>query len=247
MDGEEESFSLPPLKREGSAFASGSHPAFSTFSHIEDVQQLTFAVGLREDAAHAEEYVRKILPMCRYVPGKATSERSQQSMLSVKACKVNVNEVPEVIEAKARLEAILAGNRKLEKDYQRAKEKMLETEATLKSIEKRSSVLDDSIDDLTEILMERKNLYLAACLDAEAARKENIELTKAVKDAEDTLAKYNKELKDKEDQLEVLEKRSDLEVVFGDPHSTTDTSKGAFRLQPRERLIAVKEVQSLPP
>ena len=38
---------------------------------------MTFAVGLREDAANAEYYVKKILPMSFYEPGKPVEKRAR--------------------------------------------------------------------------------------------------------------------------------------------------------------------------
>ena len=63
----------------GGAFGTASHLAYSSFSHIGDVQNLSFAVGLRQDEENAELYVQKILPMCKIVPGKPLEKRKRQA------------------------------------------------------------------------------------------------------------------------------------------------------------------------
>ena len=86
----------PEMMDSSAAFGTPSHLAYSSFSHIGDVQNLSFAVGLREDEEHAELYVQKILPMCKIVPGKPLEKRKR----TTQAVDIDVDaiEVPEIIE-----------------------------------------------------------------------------------------------------------------------------------------------------
>ena len=221
------------------AFGAQSHPAYSTFSHIHDVHNLSFAVGLREDPENAEVFVRKILPLCVFVPGKPMEDRSFRKAPREEST-IQMQDVPEIREMKHRLDEILKGNTALDHEYQRARSRLVDADATLKSIERRSSILDDEIDDLTEQLMEEKNRNLAITLGKDAIEKEHHDLTDEVEKATLQVAEYQSELLDKKKQLDALEARSDLEVVFG-PASHDDL------LPLKERIQAQVDVLTLPP
>jgi hypothetical protein len=54
---------------------SANHLAFSSFSHINDLSSISYAVGLREDDADSEAIIGRILPMARPKPGKPIEKR----------------------------------------------------------------------------------------------------------------------------------------------------------------------------
>lgn len=191
-------------------FGQRSHPAYSSYSHIGDVQNLSFAVGLREDEANAELYVQKILPLCKIVPGKPVERRKRVATPSV-----DLIEVPEIVEMRARLLTIQRGNEQLEEEHESLTAKLKEAVANLETVEKRATALDDEVDQLTEQLMEERKRSLVAAQDAEAIKQCHADLCDQVQKAETNFAKLDAELATKKKQLVALEARSDLDMVFG--------------------------------
>lgn len=199
------------LAEQSAAFGPSSHPAYSSFSHIGDVHNLSFAVGLREDEANAELFVQKILPMCRIVPGKPLEKRQRRAPEEG----VEVLEVPEIVEMRERLANIVRGNEQLEEEHASWSAKLNDATENLQAMEKRIFMLDEEVDQLNEQLMEERNRSLVANMDAEAVKKCNTELNKQVQRAEVTIAKLEAELGEKTTQLEALKACSDLDMVFG--------------------------------
>ena len=60
---------------EEGTLSSPNHLAFSSFSHIQDLSSISYAVGLREDDADSEAIIGRILPMARAKPGKPVEKR----------------------------------------------------------------------------------------------------------------------------------------------------------------------------
>jgi len=195
------------------AFGTPSHLAYSSFSHIGDVQNLSFAVGLREDEEHAELYVQKILPMCKIVPGKPLEKRKR----TTQAVDVDVDaiEVPEIIEMRNRLKEIMRGCDKMEKEEHQVVLDLKQAAERLETLEKRSSQIDEQLDGYNEQLTEERNRSMVASMDAEQVKLSHTELCQQVDIAEVAITKLESELADKRRQLQALEECSDLEMVFG--------------------------------
>jgi hypothetical protein len=87
---------------EGS-FAAESHPAYSSFSHIEGLANLAFSVGLREDGG-TDDVVSKIIPMARIVPGVPIERRIRSMMEDVGGTDLEAAalEIPEYVELQVR-------------------------------------------------------------------------------------------------------------------------------------------------
>ena len=100
------------------AFGTATAMAYSSFSHIGEVQNLSFAVGLREDEEMAALYVKKILPMSFYEPGKPLEERVRK-LPEVKDVDLEAIDVPEIAEMRQRLREIMRGCDKMEREEQR--------------------------------------------------------------------------------------------------------------------------------
>lgn len=225
------------LVEQSGAFGTASHPAYSSFSHIGDVQNLSFAVGLREDAENAELYVQKILPMCKIVPGKPVARRRRASTPDANA---DLIEVPEILEMRERLQNILRGNEQLEEERKALNAKLMDAVESLETIEKRSVMLDEEVDRVKEQLMEERNRTLVANLDAEAVKQCHAELNEQVSRATVSLAKLEAELSEKTAQLAALRACSDLEMVFG------GTSKDAPAHQDRADALEVTKLGRWP-
>ena len=94
------------------SFGTGSHPAYSSFSHIEGVSNLAFSVGLREDQAVADEIVSKILPMSKIVPGEPVERRIRRLMADLGDTDLEAAalEIPEYVELQDRLRELTTAN-----------------------------------------------------------------------------------------------------------------------------------------
>lgn len=207
----------PEMMDSSAAFGTPSHLAYSSFSHIGDVQNLSFAVGLREDEEHAELYVQKILPMCKIVPGKPLEKRKRTT--ATVDVDVDAIEVPEIIEMRNRLKEILRGCDKMEVEEAQVVEALGTASEKLEMVEKRSSQIDEQLDGLNEQLMEERNRSMVASMDAEQTKAMHKELCEQVSISEVAITKLESELADKRRQLQALEECSDLEMVFGRRHA----------------------------
>ena len=174
---------------------------------------MTFAVGLREDAANAEYYVKKILPMSFYEPGKPVEKRARAPPKD--APPVEALDVPELVEMRQRLRDVLRGCEKMEREEKQCAAELQAATDRLATVEKRSAQLDDQLDQYDEQLAEERNRTLAASMDAEQTRAQHAELLEQVERGERAVARLEAELADKEAQLRALEACSDLELVFG--------------------------------
>ena len=207
----------PEMMDSSAAFGTPSHLAYSSFSHIGDVQNLSFAVGLREDEEHAELYVQKILPMCKIVPGKPLEKRKRTT--ATVDVDVDAIEVPEIIEMRNRLKEILRGCDKMELEEHQVGEDLNTAAEKLEMVEKRSSQIDEQLDGLNEQLTEERNRSMVASMDAEQTKAMHKELCEQVSISEVAITKLESELADKRRQLQALEECSDLEMVFGRRHA----------------------------
>ena len=129
---------------------------------------MTFAVGLREDAANAEYYVKKILPMSFYEPGKPVEKRARAPPKD--APPVEALDVPELVEMRQRLRDVLRGCEKMEREEKQCAAELQAATDRLATVEKRSAQLDDQLDQYDEQLAEERNRTLAASMDAEQTR-----------------------------------------------------------------------------
>lgn len=195
------------------AFGAASHPAYSSFSHIGDVQNLSFAVGLREDPENVEKWVEKILPMCKIIPGKPVVEREKRR--GVGSVEVDLIEVPEILEMRGRLAAILKGNENLSDEHDQLAIELADALSSLEAIEKRSAMLDEEVEDLNDQLTEERNKSLVASMDAKCVIECNDELRRSVQREIQTLRDLETELEEKTNQLAKLRECSDIQMVFG--------------------------------
>ena len=183
---------------------------------------MTFAVGLREDAANAEYYVKKILPMSFYEPGKPVEKRARAPPKD--APPVEALDVPELVEMRQRLRDVLRGCEKMEREEKQCAAELQAATDRLATVEKRSAQLDDQLDQYDEQLAEERNRTLAASMDAEQTRAQHAELLEQVERGERAVARLEAELAEEEAQLRALEACSDLELVFG---ATTSRRRGS--------------------
>lgn len=211
------------------AFGAASHPAYSSFSHIGDVQNLSFAVGLREDPENVEKWVEKILPMCKIYPGKPLVERERRGV----SVEVDLVEVPEILEMRGRLAAILKGNENLERERENLAAELDDALGSLEAIEKRSAMLDEEVEEMKDQLAEERNRSLVASMDAKCVVECNAELRDEVRRETDALRDLETELEDKIAQLAKLRACSDIQMVFGSgPEEHSDaTDREGERLQ----------------
>ena len=143
---------------------------------------MTFAVGLREDAANAEYYVKKILPMSFYEPGKPVEKRARAPPKD--APPVEALDVPELVEMRQRLRDVLRGCEKMEREEKQCAAELQAATDRLATVEKRSAQLDDQLDQYDEQLAEERNRTLAASMDAEQTRAQHAELLEQVERGE---------------------------------------------------------------
>ena len=188
---------------------------------------MTFAVGLREDAANAEYYVKKILPMSFYEPGKPVEKRARAPPKD--APPVEALDVPELVEMRQRLRDVLRGCEKMEREEKQCAAELQAATDRLATVEKRSAQLDDQLDQYDEQLAEERNRTLAASMDAEQTRAQHAELLEQVERGERAVARLEAELADKEAQLRALEACSDLELVFGRRDDEPDGAERVLR------------------
>ena len=147
---------------------------------------MTFAVGLREDAANAEYYVKKILPMSFYEPGKPVEKRARAPPKD--APPVEALDVPELVEMRQRLRDVLRGCEKMEREEKQCAAELQAATDRLATVEKRSAQLDDQLDQYDEQLAEERNRTLAASMDAEQTRAQHAELLEQVERGERAVA-----------------------------------------------------------
>ena len=111
---------------------------------------MTFAVGLREDAANAEYYVKKILPMSFYEPGKPVEKRARAPPKD--APPVEALDVPELVEMRQRLRDVLRGCEKMEREEKQCAAELQAATDRLATVEKRSAQLDDQRVELRRLV-----------------------------------------------------------------------------------------------
>ncbi|KAJ1463195.1 hypothetical protein M885DRAFT_556908 [Pelagophyceae sp. CCMP2097] len=189
------------------------HLAYSSFSHIGEVQNLSFAVGLRaprrEDDETAALYVQRILPMCKIVPGKPLERR--RNSIPAEATPA----VPEIVEMRARLRELHRSNDKMESECDAVDQQYKDVSDKLESVEKRSRQIDEQLDQLNDQLAEERNRSRMAGLDSEQVKQAHGDLREQVANSEVVISKLEAELLEKRRQLAQLESCSDLEMVFG--------------------------------
>ena len=151
---------------------------------------MTFAVGLREDAANAEYYVKKILPMSFYEPGKPVEKRARAPPKD--APPVEALDVPELVEMRQRLRDVLRGCEKMEREEKQCAAELQAATDRLATVEKRSAQLDDQLDQYDEQLAEERNRTLAASMDAEQTRAQHAELLEQVERGERAVARLER-------------------------------------------------------
>ena len=158
-------------------FSSPTHLAFSSFSHITDMPTLTMSVGLREDEKKTEEWVAKIIPMAKIIPGEPI-ERKIRSAVDLADSDVleAAMEVPEYVELQERLRNLVASNAKArdECEAMEASIRMLTNKIAIG--EAKTQTLEEANDAKIETLHETNSRKAVIEIDVKECTRVNLQL-----------------------------------------------------------------------
>lgn len=137
--------SSPNRPRPGSPGDKGGekipHPVYSDFVHMQQMSNLFFAVGLRED--NAEEMLGKIAPLARYVPGDAKKREIRKVDKKEKPCTSEVCK-----ERRNRLDTLVHDNENLKNQLKEKEAKLAAIQNKVHLTEKSIVMVDEKIESL---------------------------------------------------------------------------------------------------
>ena len=203
-------------------FSSPTHLAFSSFSHITDMPTLTMSVGLREDEKKTEEWVAKIIPMAKIIPGEPI-ERKIRSAVDLADSDVleAAMEVPEYVELQERLRNLVASNAKArdECEAMEASIRMLTNKIAIG--EAKTQTLEEANDAKIEALHETNSRKAVIEIDVKECTRVNLQLQTQVNGLNREVDKLAAQV---EERLREARRAAcrDPQVVFGPPLSAAE-------------------------
>lgn len=199
---------------EGS-FAAESHPAYSSFSHIEGLANLAFSVGLREDGG-TDDVVSKIIPMARIVPGVPIERRIRSMMEDVGGTDLEAAalEIPEYVELQDRLRELTAANANLRQQIDDIEAQMKITLNKQAIAERNSKTIETTNDKLSEELDDVKSRTAILQVEAEETARENGELRAQVDTKQTEISKLEAQIALARHEIDKTTSGSTVEVIF---------------------------------
>lgn len=172
------------------SFSSPNHLAYSSFSHIGDLNDLSFAVGLREDDQTIDETIKRIIPMSRIVPGKPLQQKKHGKHSS----KFNMPcELPECVVVRRRLKELVASTREIERDGQEIELKFKLATDKLAMLERSNKRAEDENDVLQEQLDEVRGRATITRVETDQAVTVNDEISRRLQTLEEEIASLRKQ------------------------------------------------------
>ena len=198
------------------SFGTGSHPAYSSFSHIEGVSNLAFSVGLREDQAVADEIVSKILPMSKIVPGEPVERRIRRLMADLGDTDLEAAalEIPEYVELQDRLRELTSANASLRAQIEDIEGQIKLAQNKQAIAERNAKTIETNNDKLGEELDEVKSRTAILEVEAEETARENGELRAIVATKQGEIDKLEAQIAERRRLIAETQTSSTVEVIF---------------------------------
>mmetsp|Transcript_21675 Transcript_21675/g.31543 ORF Transcript_21675/g.31543 Transcript_21675/m.31543 type:complete len:244 (-) Transcript_21675:202-933(-) len=200
----------------------GSHPVFSDFSHINNIGNVCFAVGLRdEDGA---KNIERILPLTKIIPAKPSAKRSVRKLASKKVTKV-VEEEEEAICQRPDCSArrLRLADLQMENEHLRAQFKIIENKIIASKHKK-------ALAEKTISVTEEKNDTMRAQIDETQGRMESVQAEIGIGEI------ANQKLREK---LSVLE--AEIEVLKAQAAKDAEVMKSLQSRSVEEMVFAPKK------
>ena len=205
-------------------FSSPNHLAFSSFSHIQDLSSISYAVGLREDDADSEAIIGRILPMARAKPGKPMEKRQPK----IAEGPISDCENPECLARQDRYRELGEANAGMRSQYEELEMQLKLTLNKLQLMDKSNKTIEDQNDKLQEQLDEIRSR--TAILDAESAQGKTINdgLQGKLSVLEAEIATLRAQADERRRQQEEAERSSATEVIFRRRDPAIQSPKEAY-------------------
>jgi len=187
------------------------HLAYSSFSHIENIDDLSFAVGLRYgDEDDVTEAIGRIIPMSRILPGKPAQQRGgQKDEGSLEEC-----DNPECLARQDRYRELADANVSLRTQYEELELSLKMTLNKLQLMDKANKLAEDANDKLQEQLDEIRGRTSILEVEGSEGQKVNSQLKTKLSGLETEIATLRKQAEERRIAKEEAERSSASEVVF---------------------------------
>ena len=185
--------------------------AFSSFSHIGDLQSLSFAVVLREEG-NGEDIVARMLPMSRIVPGvpeEKKKKREPRVAETKEPCKR-----PECEAQRSRLQEMRDANDLLQDQLDEAAAAAGAAESKAESAADANRAALAANDELEARMSELDQKSAALEIEEEEGARQKRELRKKAEQLEKEIEKLRKQTEDRNRQREEAAASNQVEVVF---------------------------------
>jgi len=196
-------------RQDADQFGSTKLLAYSSFSHIEDVRSLSFAVGLREDS-NIEETIGRIIPMSKIIPGVKMEKQRKGVAKNIDDC-----QIPECIARQNRYRDLADANLPLRNHYEELETQMERAVKKFSMMEKANKVVESANEKLQQQLDSLKGRSSILDVEVSQGQKVNSELKKKLAGLESEIGTLRAQAEERRIQREQAERSSSVEVVFG--------------------------------
>jgi len=222
---------------------SPSHPVFSDYSHMENIGNVSFACGLREDEKGTVSALERIFPLSKVIPARPTSKQSNKKLVPkklVKDSKEDEDLICERPDCSAR--RIHLKDLHNENEHLRAQYKLIENKVIASRHKK-------SLAEKTVAATEEKNENIRGQIDEIQGRMESIEADIGMGEM------GNQKLRDKiallEEEIAILKDQAekDSEVMRNLQSSSVEemvfaSKKGSLTKKERSDIDAVQKLRA---
>eukprot|EP00638_Chattonella_subsalsa_P002320 CAMPEP_0117776064 /NCGR_PEP_ID=MMETSP0947-20121206/27527_1 /TAXON_ID=44440 /ORGANISM="Chattonella subsalsa, Strain CCMP2191" /LENGTH=261 /DNA_ID=CAMNT_0005602923 /DNA_START=53 /DNA_END=838 /DNA_ORIENTATION=- len=226
-----------------SAFAGtgNAHLSYSSFSHISDINSLSFAVGLRPGDDAEDDLVGRMLPLAKIEPGQVIERKIRSVKKKEEEDEKNEQcSRPDCLSDRDRVKELSQANEQLRSQLEELENQYRTSVSKFEAVEKANLTSEETNDKLLDQLNEiRANKQLLE-IEAERANLQKDEIKNRMNAMTEEIEQLKKQTEEKEKARIQSMTYNGMEVVFGKIRS--ESSEEARLIRDLEKWDPIKQI-----